>query len=522
MGNKSRNRKSSKGMVSKPDLDVNELANVLASSGDAIASTSTTVTDYGYDGAKLNVQLMQGSTRRVLSALGVTASRDPILLRQAMDFMKRNSDFAAAEKLVEADQGRTMGKYSQGILQGFEADLKAYVTSQQNASLARSESARKLSVLTGTKKPAAKSKVRQMMKGTKASTAALLKAGKGGKPVVINKGTSKEMSKRMSANHRKSLPIQQEAPVISVKKASNERSSVSVSRDAIVSECAAYSKTGKVPVNPKKVNQDSYWMVEELSKDPRCAFFGVADGHGVIGHEVSGMISRRLPKVLSKELESSNSGNTKALERAFKKVNHEVTNANMDVTLSGSSCVSVLITPSKIYCANAGDSRAVLGRRSNGGYWDAVPLSIDHKPDRPDELKRIVNMGGRVEPFRIGILGISVGPSRVWLKKQDLPGLAMSRAFGDTIAASVGVTADPEITNHVLLKEDKFIVIASDGVWDFMTNEEVIRLIAKYYNQESSRKAARALVKEASERWQSNEEVVDDITCVVVFLRDKR
>ncbi|KAF4679430.1 hypothetical protein FOZ60_015065 [Perkinsus olseni] len=65
-------------------------------------------------------------------------------------------------------------------------------------------------------------------------------------------------------------------------------------------------------------------------------------------------------------------------------------------------------------------------------------------------------------------------------------------------------------------------VLASDGVWDFMPNEEVIQMVAKYYNQESCRKAVRAVVKEASERWQSNEEVVDDITCVVVFLGDKQ
>ncbi|EER05819.1 protein phosphatase 2c, putative [Perkinsus marinus ATCC 50983] len=104
---------------------------------------------------------------------------------------------------------------------------------------------------------------------------------------------------------------------------------------------------------------------------------------------------------------------------------------------------------------------------------------------------------------------------------QDLPGLAMSRAFGDTIAASAGVIAEPEISKHDTSNKDKFIVIASDGVWDFMSNEEVVHTVAKYYNQESSRKAARAVVKEASERWESNEDVVDDITCVVVFLQGK-
>ncbi|KAF4658228.1 hypothetical protein FOZ61_005758 [Perkinsus olseni] len=326
-----------------------------------------------------------------------------------------------------------------------------------------------------------------------------------------------------------------------------ESSALSSAQVGGVSRYAAFSQTGRVPVNPRKVNQDSFWTIEDRAQ--KYSFFGVADGHGVVGHKVSGLISRQLPQSLLRELARSDASTRKALDRAFKKTNQAVLSADMDVTLSGSSCVSVLIKDSKIigrYCANTGDSRAVLGRRSNGGQWTALPLSNDHKPDSPDELKRITKMGGRVEPFRTGIFSIPMGPSRVWLKKQDLPGLAMSRAFGDTIAASIGVTAEPEISKHTISNEDKLVVLASDGVWDFMPNEEVIQMDeldlgvrkifpklavcaigyffdsatrrSRYYNQENCRKAARAVVKEASERWQSNEEVVDDITCVVVFL----
>jgi len=69
-------------------------------------------------------------------------------------------------------------------------------------------------------------------------------------------------------------------------------------------------------------------------------------------------------------------------------------------------------------------------------------LSRDHKPNDPDESVRIKKRGGRIEPFRDEDDQF-IGPSRVWLKEDDVPGLAMSRSFGDRVAASVGVIAEP-------------------------------------------------------------------------------
>lgn len=66
-----------------------------------------------------------------------------------------------------------------------------------------------------------------------------------------------------------------------------------------------------------------------------------------------------------------------------------------------------------------------------------------------------------------------VGPPRVWLPDDNIPGLGMSRSFGDKIGSQVGVIAKPEIMEWVLSEEDKFIMIASDGIWEFMDSEEV-------------------------------------------------
>ena len=90
-----------------------------------------------------------------------------------------------------------------------------------------------------------------------------------------------------------------------------------------------------------------------------------------------------------------------------------------------------------------GDSRCVLGRRPNIGQpFVSEDLSTDHKPDCPLEKERILSRGGRVETY-YDFFGKQIGPYRVWLKDEQVPGLAMSRSFGDLVASSVGVICEP-------------------------------------------------------------------------------
>ena len=103
--------------------------------------------------------------------------------------------------------------------------------------------------------------------------------------------------------------------------------------------------------------------------------------------------------------------------------------------------------------------------------WEIVRLSMDHKPSCEKERNRILKHGGRVERIR-DEYGQFIGPYRVWLPKKrfhffniELQGLAMSRSFGDQVSKRVGVIHNPEIMTHMLDKNDKFILVASDGVW---------------------------------------------------------
>jgi len=203
------------------------------------------------------------------------------------------------------------------------------------------------------------------------------------------------------------------------------------------------------------------------------------------------------------------------LVESFARTSEDLVEAESDLcAFSGSTAVAVLIHEDMLYCANCGDSRAVLGTYSNSNELGTIHLSQDHKPDREEERNRIIAKKGRIDSCRT-MYGEAIGPLRVWLKKQNLPGLAMTRSFGDLVAASVGVTSDPEIITYRHQTGDQFIILASDGIWEFISSEEAVELVA---SANSPEEACNLLAEEATRRWKAEEDVVDDITVVVVQL----
>jgi len=282
---------------------------------------------------------------------------------------------------------------------------------------------------------------------------------------------------------------------------------------------SSLSKVGQVPMNTSKVNQDRCWSIDSFcGKDSNMKFFGVADGHGIKGHDVSELVKVQLPLILSKQ-PLIKSDPSRSLRESFRILNETLQTSRIDISFSGTTCVSVLLHNNKVYCANVGDSRAILVSSSHGGRnWSVMELSHDHKPDRPDERSRIVSNEGRVMPYK-GVNGEFIGPARVWLKNQETPGLAMSRSFGDKVACSIGVTADPEITEHELTPNDRIIVVASDGVWEFLSNDDVMGIVSAHYMNGTSKSAVEQLCARARYKWLDEDEVIDDITAVVTFLK---
>lgn len=296
----------------------------------------------------------------------------------------------------------------------------------------------------------------------------------------------------------------------------------------VVSSFAYKTMTGYMPGNPGKVNQDSFIAIQSLTDDS--SLFAVADGHGLNGKEVSSYVKERFPVLLKRDsILLSNPRKSFSLNAS--RINKELQKQEFDVNFSGSTFVSVFIRNKKLWCANIGDSRAFIARqlpdnynshktlsgKSSGNHWMSIALSRDHKPNEADESARIIKHGGRVEAYQ-DEHGNPFGPSRVWLKHQNIPGLAMSRSFGDRVAGTVGVICEPEILEFDLTPTDKFIVIGSDGIFEFMSNEDVLKVIVPYWRINDAAGASEILAKEAKSRWMKEEEVIDDITCVVIFL----
>ncbi|KAK4717012.1 hypothetical protein R3W88_015350 [Solanum pinnatisectum] len=195
-------------------------------------------------------------------------------------------------------------------------------------------------------------------------------------------------------------------------------------------------------------------------------FFGVYDGHGC--SHVAMKCKDRMHEIVKNEVEKEETPWKEAMIQSFSIMDKEVVNYSSALrsSTSGSNCrcelqtpqcdavgstaVVAVVTPDKIIVSNCGDSRAVLCR--NGV---AIPLSVDHKPDRPDELNRIQEAGGRVI---------------YWDGARVLGVLAMSRAIGDNYLKPY-VISEPEVTITDRTNEDECLILASDGLWDVVSNE---------------------------------------------------
>jgi len=278
---------------------------------------------------------------------------------------------------------------------------------------------------------------------------------------------------------------------------------------------ASVSQVGYVPFNPAKVNQDRHLQVVEFNKDPTQALFGVFDGHGLHGDEVSQFLTEEMANCLLHENAQFSESPQKNFLAGFKRLTEKLKfEKSVNTSFSGSTCITCVIRGRAVHTANVGDSRAVLGRKKKNGNMEAIALSVDQKPDASAEKKRILRAKGRVQACK-GPLGQNIGPARVWLLKQDVPGLAMSRSFGDDVARTVGVISEPVVKQNKLKDSDKVIVLGSDGIFEFMSNQEVVSMAMKF---DDAHDAATALTNEATKRWKDNEDVIDDITCTVVFL----
>ena len=268
----------------------------------------------------------------------------------------------------------------------------------------------------------------------------------------------------------------------------------------------SYNKNGV-----KQKNLDNFFLQKNfLSKDEQF-FIGICDGHGSNGDLISKYISDTLYTKVKY-------GTKNGLIKAFLSTNDSlIKESKIDCSLSGTTCTSLLISLDKVICANVGNTRAILAKYENG-YYNCIKLCSEHKPSEPNEIKRIIKEGGIIRQKFDFEKNDFFGPDKIWIKNSDIPGLNISRSFGDNLAHSIGVIHEPDVNIINFTGGEKFIVVASDSIWQYIDNDECIGIIKNYYeNNFDAGGALNSLANEAIKRWMKEEKRIEDMTAIVIF-----
>lgn len=250
------------------------------------------------------------------------------------------------------------------------------------------------------------------------------------------------------------------------------------------SQLGARSSHGSISIIGRRRQMEDAVSVElkfASLQSGKLDFFGVYDGHG--GSSVAHECRDRLHVVLAGEIGERSEGLQgeeweRVMVDCFGKVDDEVTGPLAAAKTVGSTAVVAVVAEDRVVVANCGDSRAVMCR---GGV--AVPLSNDHKPDRPDELERVEAAGGRVIN---------------WNGHRVLGVLATSRSIGDQYLKPY-VISEPEVMVCDRTDEDEFLILATDGLWDVISNDVACQAVGKCLEGRMRRRNREATEEERRE-----------------------
>ncbi|CAM8985590.1 unnamed protein product [Rhodiola kirilowii] len=277
--------------------------------------------------------------------------------------------------------------------------------------------------------------------------------------------------------------------ILGIKSPSNEESEM-----LLVFRSGSCSEIG-----PKQYMEDEFICIDNLCKHlgsdvnipSPAAFYGVFDGHG--GTDAASFTKKNILNFIVEDSQFPTNVE-KAVNSAFAEADHAFAGASSLDKTSGTTALTALILGRTMVIANAGDSRAVLGKRGR-----AIELSKDHKPNCTSERQRIERLGGVVNDG--------------YLNGQ----LSVARALGDwhlkgPIGSTYPLSAEPELQAIILSEEDEFLILGCDGLWDVMSSQCAVTIVRKgLMAHNDPDKCSRELVEEALKR-----NTCDNLTVVVV------
>ena len=320
--------------------------------------------------------------------------------------------------------------------------------------------------------------------------------------------------------------------------------------------------------NKTKPNQDAYMHKKFKAPDGSTVYlFAVLDGHGAAGHHASQWVAENLHSMIQQEVQKialegpnmSKESVQKACFDAHVACNNEALNhEKIDFEWSGTTCVSILVWTGGITVCNVGDSRAIIGEfvtaidnrkttnDDSGGnkrtLLAAEALSHDHIPLRKDERDRVKKAGAQVVTIvqAAGQQNIdeeenerkwngctaqmnqkegeneriyTEDPPRIFAPGKMYPGYQFTRSFGDSAGKDLGIIAEPEISTSEFHSNIGLIVLATDGVYEYLTDQDVIDICALFPNPQDG---CEAVIELAYKNWLDKDVRTDDITITCI------
>ncbi|VDN58552.1 unnamed protein product [Dracunculus medinensis] len=200
----------------------------------------------------------------------------------------------------------------------------------------------------------------------------------------------------------------------------------------------------------------------------RCAFYAIFDGHA--GRNAADYAAKYLPEKLRRKL--SNCFDLVSIEKSMKKIFIETYKQIDEQFLiearkirpswkDGTTATTIIIINDTVYCANIGDSKAVVCRSKSPGTFLPLQLTVDHSPIHFEERMRIQKAGGNVKDGRV--MGI----------------LEVSRSIGDGQFKAYGVICTPDVKKFSITLDDRFIIMACDGLWKSFSSQEAVEFVIK-------------------------------------------
>ncbi|KAG4083051.1 protein serine/threonine phosphatase 2C [Neocallimastix lanati (nom. inval.)] len=260
--------------------------------------------------------------------------------------------------------------------------------------------------------------------------------------------------------------------------------------------------------------QDDYLIITDLFGLKDTHLFAVFDGHGDDGARASQYIKKILPDFLNKYKDNFINDPKTALNKIYDEMADMLCdNDEIDTYISGTTAVIAIFHDNKLIISNVGDSRVVVGLEDEKGNIVARQMTVDHNCYNKEEYDRIIAKGGRVEAIQFG--EESFGPLRIFKGSLPYPGLVVSRSLGDEVARRLGVISKPDISIIEINEKLKFCVLATDGVWDGLSNDEVVEIV--YANMDDPQKASEE-VTQGSLDGMDKLQIDDNTTNVCVVL----